>query len=214
MNKKINSSIVIVAVVVLVIAGGIFIMQSWQQQKNVKDNGVVCTQEAKLCPDGSYVGRSGPNCEFTLCPQVSQEGDSWKTATNSDLGVSFKYPETLTTTYIHPVDWPPQVQILNEPFACVEAGLEIARAGRTEKRTVDNRVYCRTIESEGAAGSTYTNYAYAFSKKNKTVILAFTLRSVQCDNYDDPQKTACKNERSSFDIDSVVDKMAQSIIIK
>ena len=32
------------------------------------DSGVMCTQEAKLCPDGSYVGRTGPNCEFTPCP--------------------------------------------------------------------------------------------------------------------------------------------------
>ncbi len=28
----------------------------------------ACTMEAKLCPDGSYVGRTGPNCEFTPCP--------------------------------------------------------------------------------------------------------------------------------------------------
>lgn len=27
-----------------------------------------CTMEAKQCPDGSYVGRSGPNCEFEACP--------------------------------------------------------------------------------------------------------------------------------------------------
>ena len=29
---------------------------------------VACTMEAMLCPDGSYVGRTGPNCEFTPCP--------------------------------------------------------------------------------------------------------------------------------------------------
>ncbi len=29
---------------------------------------VACTMEAKLCPDGSAVGRSGPNCEFAACP--------------------------------------------------------------------------------------------------------------------------------------------------
>ncbi len=29
---------------------------------------VYCTQEAKLCPDGSYVGRIWPNCEFAPCP--------------------------------------------------------------------------------------------------------------------------------------------------
>lgn len=28
----------------------------------------VCTQEAMLCPDGSTVGRTGPNCEFAKCP--------------------------------------------------------------------------------------------------------------------------------------------------
>lgn len=29
---------------------------------------VACTLDAKLCPDGSYVSRTGPNCEFAPCP--------------------------------------------------------------------------------------------------------------------------------------------------
>jgi len=29
---------------------------------------VACTKEAKLCPDGSTVGHTGPNCEFAQCP--------------------------------------------------------------------------------------------------------------------------------------------------
>lgn len=29
--------------------------------------GVMCTMDAKECPDGSWVGRSGPNCQF-VCP--------------------------------------------------------------------------------------------------------------------------------------------------
>ena len=29
---------------------------------------VACSQDAKLCPDGSAVGRVGPNCEFAACP--------------------------------------------------------------------------------------------------------------------------------------------------
>ncbi len=28
----------------------------------------ACTEEAKICPDGSSVGRTGPNCEFAPCP--------------------------------------------------------------------------------------------------------------------------------------------------
>jgi hypothetical protein len=29
---------------------------------------VACTMDAKVCPDGSAVGRQGPNCEFAPCP--------------------------------------------------------------------------------------------------------------------------------------------------
>lgn len=32
---------------------------------------VFCTADAKLCPDGSAVGRVGPNCEFAPCPGES-----------------------------------------------------------------------------------------------------------------------------------------------
>jgi hypothetical protein len=32
-----------------------------------------CTQEAKVCPDGSAVGRTGPNCEFAPCPMLGKD---------------------------------------------------------------------------------------------------------------------------------------------
>lgn len=31
----------------------------------------ACTMEAKVCPDGSAVGRTGPNCEFAACPETA-----------------------------------------------------------------------------------------------------------------------------------------------
>jgi hypothetical protein len=33
----------------------------------------ACTEEAKICPDGSAVGRTGPNCEFAPCPERSSD---------------------------------------------------------------------------------------------------------------------------------------------
>jgi len=39
--------------------------------KNCKTAGgeeVFCTMDAKECPDGSFVGRQGPDCEFSPCP--------------------------------------------------------------------------------------------------------------------------------------------------
>ncbi len=66
---------------------------------------VVCTKEAKLCPDGSYVERTRPGCEFAECPSgnnqalsgfgndqleqavtdylLTQEFFSWKTSADS-----------------------------------------------------------------------------------------------------------------------------------
>jgi len=42
----------------------------WQLSTN-KPGQIACTEEAKLCPDGSAVGRIGPNCEFALCPRIN-----------------------------------------------------------------------------------------------------------------------------------------------
>jgi hypothetical protein len=33
----------------------------------------ACTQEAKVCPDGTSVGRSGPNCAFAACALPNAE---------------------------------------------------------------------------------------------------------------------------------------------
>lgn len=37
------------------------------------DSGVACTMEAKICPDGSAVGRMPPSCEFAPCPVVKNQ---------------------------------------------------------------------------------------------------------------------------------------------
>lgn len=29
---------------------------------------IACTMDAKVCPDGSSVGRKGPSCQFEACP--------------------------------------------------------------------------------------------------------------------------------------------------
>lgn len=54
---------------------------------------VMCTQEAKQCPDGSYVGRTGPKCEFTACPETKPTSapKDWKTVTIGGV-VTFQIP--------------------------------------------------------------------------------------------------------------------------
>jgi hypothetical protein len=135
----------------------------------------------------------------------------WKTYSDSVLGVSFKYPETIPTIYIHTVDWPPKMSIINGSFICTNNGSEVALAGKTESKLISSNTYCVTKESEGAAGSVYTKYIYVTSKKDKIVTLVFTLRAVQCANYDDSQKIECENERTRFDIDSVINNIFTTI---
>ncbi|HEY4501530.1 MAG TPA: hypothetical protein VJJ20_00485 [Candidatus Paceibacterota bacterium] len=68
-----TSTIVAVLVVLLAILGGWYAsglppMDKLQLgQAMLLGEGVACTADAMQCPDGSYVGRSGPNCEF-VCP--------------------------------------------------------------------------------------------------------------------------------------------------
>lgn len=50
------------------IAGYYFGTNKPQAPDGNTPEGVACTMEAKLCPDGSAVGRMPPTCEFAPCP--------------------------------------------------------------------------------------------------------------------------------------------------
>ena len=58
-----------VGIVVLAIIVTLWIMDA-RGADIVTPAGVACTAEGQLCPDGSAVGRTGPNCEFAPCPGV------------------------------------------------------------------------------------------------------------------------------------------------
>lgn len=47
---------------------------------------VACTMEAKQCPDGSYVGREGPRCEFRACPVAGNVASSSVTLALGESG--------------------------------------------------------------------------------------------------------------------------------
>jgi len=52
-------------------------------------NSVACATDKKLCPDGSYVNRISPSCEFIECPAADTE---------SLIQESFSYPYPLSWT--------------------------------------------------------------------------------------------------------------------
>jgi len=179
-------------------------------------NNIACTLEAKICPDGSAVGRRGPNCEFAACPtapevQTPNIPTNWLTYINNREGISFRYPGKLGAQYISSQDWPPTIAVSSDPFVCEETPGTSSLPARTLKRLVDDRVYCVEAMSEGAAGSVYTEFTYTTQRDSQLIVAKFTLRYPQCDNYDDPAKTTCKNERETFDLDGLVDRMLNSL---
>ena len=70
----------IAPLVIIVIAGALIVLVSalyllFRNTVEAPPGGRACTLEAKLCPDGSYVGRQPPNCEFAPCPSPRVRGD-------------------------------------------------------------------------------------------------------------------------------------------
>ncbi len=69
MKKNVVFSIIVISI------GSLSSMSNGGVQRPVaQEPGRRCTMEAKLCPDGSSVGRVGPNCEFAPCPSGAPVG--------------------------------------------------------------------------------------------------------------------------------------------
>lgn len=94
--------ILIILLVVVILAGsGFFVYQtkfsnSPSPLSSNNPSEKACTLEAKICPDGTSVGRTGPNCEFSTCPQsestASANTSNWKAYEGQNINLSFMYP--------------------------------------------------------------------------------------------------------------------------
>lgn len=114
--------------------------------------------EAKLCPDGSAVGRTGPNCEFALCPGESSSGASEQSVT--DGTIRFSHPaafalavtpeQVLAISYIPPCEQGfAYCLYLNAPDYS-GTNFESAGVGIT-KRTDLTEKNCLSSQPDGAA---------------------------------------------------------------
>lgn len=89
-----------------------------------KGTDVYCTADAKLCSDGSYVGRVPPDCEFAACPAGSsdnQSGASVTLETKIDQGASGLDVKVIPLAILEDSRCPLDVQ-------CIQAGTVRIRA--------------------------------------------------------------------------------------
>lgn len=68
--KQLIAGVVIIVVVGL---GGFLYRNIMERSAVPQPDGMACTMEARICPDGSAVGRQGPSCEFAVCPPPNTE---------------------------------------------------------------------------------------------------------------------------------------------
>ncbi|MFA5128216.1 MAG: hypothetical protein WC457_04440 [Patescibacteria group bacterium] len=203
----------LIILVLILFVGAFYFTCQKPKPKNIP---VACTEEAKICDDGTTVWRVGPNCDFSACPS-SNDGENWITSTTAQ-GIKFQYPEKFSTTYMHPPyfdteSWPPKISVSDKQFSCAETPAESSLPNRVAQKNINQSTYCISAESEGAAGSTYTKYIYTTIKNGKLVSASFTVQAVQCLNYDEPEQSACVEERETFDLDAVAEKIVESVKI-
>jgi hypothetical protein len=152
---------------------------------------------------------------WTIAENDSSETNDnlWMTITN-DQGITFQYPKELLAEYVSVAEWPPVITVETGIYLCETTPQEVSSMSDiTSERLVDNRTYCVNIKNEGAAGSVYSSYAYTTAQNGKLVKISFTLQYPDCNNYDEEQRKACAGEREVFDVDSIVDRIAQSMIL-
>jgi len=56
---------ILIILIIVVVGAGIWLVTN----ESKSPEPVVCTMDAKLCSDGSYVSRISPNCDFARCPK-------------------------------------------------------------------------------------------------------------------------------------------------
>lgn len=112
MNKN---SIIVVVLAIVLIAAGFYFFGVDKNKTNLPDNNggqVACTMEAKICPDGTAVGRHGPNCDFDPCPVVQapdSHSDLIKVSSplaNASVGSPLKVTGTARGTWYFEASFP------------------------------------------------------------------------------------------------------------
>lgn len=165
----------IIIVVTLITAGSFYLGKTSNKQNpqvSPSPPQSVCTQETKLCPDGSSVSRTAPNCEFAACPTMSvtkpiitqallsptpDPTTSWKTYINNKYKYSFRYPENIF--YVEE----------NEPQTCIsKSGFPIAGCGVVKEKgdsvhVIDknNKFYPLTIIVNYSSPPPTSSYPYS-----------------------------------------------------
>ena len=84
MKQKIPTGVGVVILIIIAITAGVLVWKEYEMNPIAYEQPALqqakapvrkaCPMIAKLCPDGSSVSATGPNCEFAACPAVPPAG--------------------------------------------------------------------------------------------------------------------------------------------
>jgi len=125
-------------------------------------NPVACTMDAMMCPDGTYVGRSGPDCKF-VCPN-SANSDFY----SPQKGTVFNFGDTIT------IRWNPKaidastiVLRCNDSTLCPGSNYQIYRRQDINDRASIDGLFSYLIPSNylGPMPGRYKLIIYSYDEK-------------------------------------------------
>ncbi len=120
---------------------------------------VACTQEARICPDGSAVGRTGPNCEFAACPEAL--------ATNTLGTYSYECDEHVAFTMTPASDM---------------SSVAVAPNGATGTYPPQSTL----VKKEATSGVRYEGNGVVFTARGETVTLGEGDSAINCSPVQNP----------------------------
>ena len=134
---------------------------------------------------------------------------------------NYQFPKEIDANYISVEDWkvkivenesnyPGKFKVIENGITCEETPAESSLPNRTYSKVIDNKSYCIEAKSEGAAGTTYTEYAYSTLKDNDLITISFLAKYTSCGNYPEPKRVECEEEREIFNLDQVVSEVVSS----
>ncbi len=144
------------------------------------------------------------------------EVDSVRVLELSDDSVNSNLPNSFTANFISfsnysleifkAMEYPKlESWVNNGEIGCEVTPLESSLPLRMSKKEINGRQYCIGAFSEGAAGSVYTEYAYATVVGEDVYVIKFVARYPNCSNYPDKERGECEMERETFNLDNLVD---------
>jgi hypothetical protein len=179
---------------------------STSTQPIVPKQPVACTQEAKICPDGTAVGRSGPNCDFAQCPSAQNQTVNWKILSNAQYGFQFMYP-----TGFFDASQPPQIlvgdcnygvfpgqcpninDIVINNMAAAGGDINAIKSNLAnpnywlnpagDKLTVNDVSYCLYRTGDAAMSHTYSYDYYVTVIGNKCLVVNLNTSQTNCEVY-------------------------------